>query len=156
MTTREYLELVVNIDYRINSLKERARLAKAKAEKITANYESIGGSGGTSSKIENGVIESLTYEEEISYILKEYDDFRKLVLSQIHRVDDNISATLLEEKYINGKSWKEVAYIFRNLHDSEYVRKEMHSKALRDFDRFNPQSTRKTPNIPQFPPISPL
>lgn len=148
MTAKEYLEQVIGIDKRINSLEHRLEMLKESAERITPMYGSISsGTRKSSDKLSENIGEKIDIEKEIITLKEEFKAFQIRVEKEIHRIPNNVYATLLAEKYINGTSWNEIAEII-GYNDVKYVRKILHSKALAEFERINPQNTRFLPCIP--------
>lgn len=147
MTTKEYLEQVTGIELRIRSLEENIERCRERAEKMTPSYSGSPGGSGQSDKISGNVGEKIDLEETLKELLHEFKSFEKRVTLEIHRIRNNTFATLLEDKYINGLTWDQITEKLGYM-DSDYVRKELHCKALRDFDLTTPENTRKNPVIP--------
>lgn len=147
MKTREYLEQATGIELRIRSLEERIMRCREYAERITPSYSNSAGGTGLCDKISGNVAEEIDLEKTLSELRNEFKGFEKRVTLEIHRIRNNTSATLLEEKYINGATWEEITDKL-GYKDCDYVRKELHNKALKDFEIANPENTRKTPFIP--------
>lgn len=147
MTTKEYLEIATGIDTRINSLSERIEILQCKAENITPTYSSTASSGNVSqSKMSDAVEEKVDYENQIQQIKDEFLLFKHRVEFEIQRIPNNIYATLLEEKYIKGKKWEDIAEII-GYSDIKYVREVIHNRALSEFEKITPENTRFVPCI---------
>lgn len=149
MTTKDYLETATGVDMRIASLNERIEELRCKAENITPSYGSgTGGSSVPKDKISDSVECITDLEAEIKCIRDEFVTFRHRVECEIQRIPDNVYATLLEEKYIKGKKWGDVAEKL-GYSDEKHVRESLHSKALSEFDKITPENTRFVPSILQ-------
>lgn len=147
MTAKEYLEIAINIDKRITSLTNRITYLRSNTERVTPVYEITarmsGCSGDTLSQVIGDILDSAS---EIAKIRDEFAKYRIRVEHEIQRIPNNIYATLLEERYINGKSWKEISEII-DYNDEKYVREVVHNQALKEFEKFTPENTRFVPSI---------
>lgn len=147
MTVKEYLEIATGIDKRIASLTDRIEMLRTRAESITPAYAAGGSGGGTpKDKLSAPVEEMVDSEREIRQIRNEFIEFRDRAEREIQRIPNNIYATLLEEKYIKGNPWGTVTDKL-GYSDEKYVREVLHSRALAEFDRITPESTRFVPSI---------
>lgn len=148
MTAKEYLQQGTNIQFRIKSLERSKEICFSRATKSTPSVSDVPPSmnSGTSSKVEDNVLDMVDYDEKIDNLTAQFKEFAFRAVCEINRIPNNISATILTNKYINGMTWEAIATELG--YDSDYVQKELHGKALSEFDKNNPENTRKSPVIP--------
>lgn len=128
MTPKEYLQ-----QYREAAKRARAALdhldeLRSMATRITPNY---GGEGGgthqTGDKLGAAVARIIDAENRVSDELEMLEAIEHEVLNTILRVKDATLSTLLYERYINGKTWEQIAV---DMHYSYRGVTKMHGRAL--------------------------
>lgn len=128
MTVKEYLSQAYRIDQRINSKLEQVASLRDLANKVTASYrtEPISTTRPGSSK-ENAIVKIIDLENQIDEDIDKLVDIKRDIMKVIKSVEQPEYNLLLELRYLNYKTWEEIAgimnYSWRNVH---YV----HSKAL--------------------------
>lgn len=147
MTTKEYLEIATDIDKRIASLTNRILYLRSRTERITPVY-GICTSASVSSgdELSQAIGDMVDSAAEIVQIRNEFAKYRTRVECEIQRIPNNIYATLLEEKYINGASWETVTEKI-GYSDVKHVREVLHSRALSEFEKITPENTRFVPSV---------
>lgn len=110
MTTKEYLEQVSDIEYRLRSLE--AELKDCEKEE---DFE-------FRDKLRSDILSDKEHRKELKLNIRR----------EIQSIPNNIYATLLTEKYIRGSTWEQVADAVG--YDKGHVRKELHQKALKCFE----------------------
>jgi DNA-directed RNA polymerase specialized sigma subunit len=129
MTTKEYLSQAFRLDQKINSKLEQVSRLRELATKATASIHAERVSGTRDrSPLENAVVKLVDLEREIDKDIVKLVDLKKEIMDVINSVEKPEYHLLLELRYLNYKTWEEIAdclnYSWRNVH---YV----HSKALR-------------------------
>ena len=119
MDTKEWLTQGKTINREIRALKD----AYEKAEKL---YQAYGTPIGKKYKD--------VLEAKISELTKTHTE----ILSAIYKVDNNILRTLLIERYINNKTWENVA--LRLGYDFYHVIKHLYPKAVAEIEKIKKAS----------------
>lgn len=135
MKVKKYLSQALWLDQRINSKLEQLETLRALVVKVTANLTEAKVSGGnnTKSHIENTIAKIVDLEKEINNDIDRLVDIKAEIMETISRVDDPICQLLLEMRYINGKSWDEVAIA---LGYSDSGIRKIHGRALKEIEVF--------------------
>lgn len=133
MTTKEYLGQISRLDRMIkNKLTELSQLKELSCglsgisteERVqtTPNHDKI---GTAYCKIEE-------MEENLDKLIDEYVDMKNIIIKQIDSIEDEIYYDILFSRYIEKKTFEEIAtdmhYSFRNT-------TRLHGKALRAFEK---------------------
>ena len=110
MTPKEYLLQYRDAVRRAAAAQDHLDELRAMAERITPNY---GGSGGgthqTGDKLGAAVARLVDAESRVSDELELLEATERDVISTIGKVTDGTLYTLLYERYINGKTWEQIA-----------------------------------------------
>lgn len=113
MTSQEaksYLMQYRDAVRRVTAAQDHIDELRAMAERITPNY---GGSGGgthqTGDKLGAAVARLVDAESRVSDELELLEATERDVISTIGKVTDGTLYTLLYERYINGKTWEQIA-----------------------------------------------
>jgi len=110
MTAKEYLSQARTIDQRLNSKLEQAKSLRSLAEIATTALSLTPHSGTRNvSEREGIIVRMLDLESGISADINELMDIRQEIMEIIQRVPVVEHRTLLELRYICGKSWDEIA-----------------------------------------------
>ncbi len=131
MTDKEYMLQILRIDDRIDSIKRdiEAQIER-KADTLSAtDYSKDRISGGGVNQDLSGIVAGI--EQCVEIQRKEIERLRGIkaeVRWVISQVMTNELAVLLTERYVHGKSWKELAGILS--YSEARVRGELHDRAL--------------------------
>lgn len=95
---------------RIAAASEHIMELRAMAERITPQYGSSGGgSHSTGDKLGAAVARIIDAENRVSDELELLEATEREVVSTISAVQDATLSTLLYERYVNGKTWEQIA-----------------------------------------------
>lgn len=110
MTPKEYLLQYRDAVRRATAAQDHLDELRAMAERITPNY---GGSGGgthqTGDKLGAAVARLVDAESRVSDELEVLEATEREVIGTIDKITDGTLHTLLYERYINGKTWEQIA-----------------------------------------------
>lgn len=146
MTAKAYLSQAMWLDsIIIQKLEEQERL-QALAEKMTPSYAEVKVSNGQhiNTREENNV-KLIDLKHETNEIIDRLVDLTQEIRCKIRQVEDPLDQLVLEMRYLNKKSWNEVAESLG--YDKRYTMK-LHARALKKIDRILKEDTkrhRKTP-----------
>ncbi|WP_353892919.1 DUF1492 domain-containing protein [Proteinivorax hydrogeniformans] len=134
MNAKEYLSQAMWLDQRINSKLEQLDTLRALAAKVGANLteEKVSGGNNIKSHVENTVAKIVDLENEINEDIDRLVDVKAEITGTINQVDDPISQIILEQRYINGKGWDEVA---REIGFDIRTAFRAHGKALKEIKK---------------------
>ncbi|WP_350343241.1 DUF1492 domain-containing protein [Proteinivorax tanatarense] len=134
MNAKEYLSQAMWLDQRINSKLEQLDTLRALAAKVGANLteEKVSGGNNIKSHVENTVAKIVDLENEINEDIDRLVDVKAEITGTINQVDDPISQIILEQRYINGKGWDEVA---REIGFDIRTAFRAHGKALKEIEK---------------------
>lgn len=130
MTDKEYMQQILRIDDRIDSIKRdiEAQIER-KADTLSAtDYSKDRISGGHCGDL-SGIVAGI--EQCVELQRKEIERLKAIkaeVRSVISQVRPNELAVLLTERYVQGRSWKDLANIL--YYSEARVRGELHDRAL--------------------------
>ena len=132
---KEYLSKVRYIDNEIDAKEEiksqmRKRLTSVKA----TQYREIDVQGGVRKTNEDRILEYVEYSEQINELIDKLIDLKMTTVEQIENIDDGLYRTILTERYINNKSWEDVA---KAINYGERRTLQYHNDALREFANVN-------------------
>lgn len=131
MTDKEYMQQILRIDDRIESIKRDIdSQIERKADTLSAtDYSKDRISGGGVNQDLSGIVAGI--EQCVELQRKEIERLRGIkaeVRWVISQVRPNELAVLLTERYVQGKSWKDLADIL--FYSEARVRGELHDRAL--------------------------
>ena len=128
MTPKEYLTQYRDAVRRALAAQEHLAELRAMAERITPNYN---GSGGVQSgdKLGSAVARIVDAEARVDAEIELLIATEREIERTINVVEDSTLRTLLYERYINGKTWEQIAVTM----DYSYVHivHRLHPQALR-------------------------
>ena len=130
MTAKEFLSQAYQIDLQINSKLEQVQSLRDLATKATAtlSHSPLAASPNTH-RMEDTIAKLVDLESEISADIDRLVEIKRTIMATIQRVAATEHRTLLELRYICGKTWEEIAaemyYSVRNVHI-------LHGAALRE------------------------
>lgn len=134
MNAKEYLSQAIWLDQRINSKLEQKEQLEALAKRVTVNFtqEKVSGGRATTSPMEDATVKLIDLCHEINDDIDELITLKAEILEIISKVDDPVSQLLLQMRYIEGKTWEEVAY------DLDYNSRtvfKIHGRALKEIEK---------------------
>lgn len=130
MTNKEYMQQILRIDDRIESIKRdiEAQIER-KADTLSAtDYSKDRISGGTCSDISSIVVSIEQCVEQQRREIERLNAIKAEVRWVIGQVKQNDLAMILTERYVRDKSWKEIAETLR--YSEARVRGALHDRAL--------------------------
>ena len=131
MTAKEYLKRYRTVNQYIDCKLEEIAQLRALATRISP-AERSDRDGNTSDKVGKTVAKIVDLEREVDRQIDELVEMRKEIEETISMIEDIDIRTVLEYRYINGFSWRRIAY---TMHYSEdHVTCYLHRKALRAVD----------------------
>ena len=121
MTAQEYFNQAYRLDQRINSKIEQLRTLNELALKATATYTGMPHSPNKGSQtMANTVDRIIDLQNEINRDIDELVDLNAEIRTVIDSVAETDLRLILEERYLNWKSWEQIAvtlgYNLRYLH----------------------------------------
>lgn len=133
MNAKEYLSQGIWLDQRINSKLEQVSSLRALATKVTTTFgEERVQSTKKQSPMEDTMVKLMDLENEINEDIDELIKLKAEILETINQVDDPVSQSLLEMRYIEGKTWEEVA---RGIGFDIRTAFRLHGKALKEIEK---------------------
>ena len=110
MTAKEYLCRGRRLNELIDSNLQELQRLRQLATSITPNYEGEPVSGREmKSKTEEIVVKICSLEEQIQSEIDDYVDVQREIHTAIESVDNPNERLLLRERYINFRSWEDIA-----------------------------------------------
>lgn len=133
MNAKEYLSQALWLDKIVNSKLEQLETLWAMATRMTARYSQVKVAGGNVSKnpVEKTIAKIADLQENINKDIDRFIDLKFEILEIIKQVRDPIDQIILEMRYINCKSWDEVA---ENLGYNRSTIFRIHGKILKEVD----------------------
>ena len=129
MTSKEYLLQYRDTVRRATAAQDHLEELRAMAERITPNYGSSGGGGKqTGDKLGAAVARLVDAESRVSDELELLEATEREVIGTIGKITDGTLHTLLYERYINGKTWKQIAVVMN--YSYQHIVHYLHPKAL--------------------------
>ncbi|MGI6449022.1 MAG: DUF1492 domain-containing protein [Desulfitobacteriia bacterium] len=113
MNAKEYLSQAFWLDQRINSKLEQLESLRSLATKVTTNLsqEKVSCGNDVTKIREKTIVKIIDLENEIDDDIDKLVDLKADIMEAIGQVDEPICQLLLEMRYINGKTWEEVASV---------------------------------------------
>ncbi len=126
---RNYLEQAYRIDQRINSKIEQVASLHSLATKANSTLTDMPGSPNRNiHRMEDIIVKIVDLENEINHDIDTLVDLKTEIMQVIKQVSDLELQTLLEQRYLNFRTWEQIAvdmgYNVRHLY-------RMHDKALK-------------------------
>lgn len=137
MTTKDWLSRAIHIDNEINQLLEEKTKVLSRATKSTTSLKSERVQTSRNNSSESKFLNYVAYSEIIDSRIDELYKTKRETVSAIWKMKNRTLRMLLFAKYIQGKSWEQVAEIIHR-QDVKWVRTGMHSKALNEVGEFIP------------------
>ena len=130
---------------RIDAMERKIRECEERASDTSAKLTDQHGNNDGISKLESNIDRAIDLEAELKEIVEDFKRFELKASQQIGKMPNSTYSGLLFNKYINGMTWEEIAEDLDK--GVEYVRKELHSKALAEFSNCYPDYPRFAPCI---------
>lgn len=128
MTAKEYMEQARYLDMQINSKIEQVRTLNELATKVTTVYSDMPHSPNKNTgRMEETIAKIIDLENEINRDIDALVDLKQEVKTAVSKIEDEKYRVLLELRYINQKSWEEIANQLG--YDLRYTHK-IHGRAL--------------------------
>jgi len=133
MNAKEYLSQAFRLDQRINSKLEQVASLKKMATKATACIQA-GRVSGTSQRgsREKALVKMIDLEYEIDADIDRLVDLKRAMFNFVANVNHGSHRMLLELRYLEEKTWEEVAETMG--YELRWVYR-LHSRALKEADR---------------------
>ena len=133
MTTKQYLNQVRNLDKRVNAKLDELSSLRALTEKVTASYsEKVQVS--ISDAFTSNVAKIIDLEREINVEIDRLIRLRERITKEIDNMPSNIYSALLSSRYLEGKTWEDIAEMLH--YDGRQIFR-IHENALKEFRRIN-------------------
>jgi DNA-directed RNA polymerase specialized sigma subunit len=133
MKAKEYLSQALWLNQRIDNKLEQLERLKAMAMRVTTNLtqEKVSGGYNERNPMENTIVKIMDLEREVNDEIDKLINLKQEILETISLVDDPMAQLLLEMRYINRRTWGEIAeelgYSDRGIH-------KIHGRALKEID----------------------
>ena len=133
MTAKEWLMRANGLDQQIKEMQESYQKALDESCNIVSVPRRVCVQESKKNTTERKMVSAAAYSEMISKKLSEYYEILTEITEKIERVHDNRLKTLLYARYINHKTWEQVA---ESMDLSEkWVRTSLHSQALQEIEK---------------------
>ena len=135
MNARKYLSQVYGLDTRINSKLEQAARLRALAQKTTTTFTTVRVKEPVRhSKMEDCVVRLVDLENEINRDIDQLVDLKRDVQHKIDSIENTDHKLLLELRYLNFKTWEQIAEEMHYSPESISWLHKLHRKALLKLD----------------------
>lgn len=132
MTAKEWLNRGRLLDKEINALIQAKENAYEDACRITANYsDDVRVQSSPRNAQETRLVNLADYERMINDEIDALYDIKQEIFRAVMAVPDPKHRTLLLERYVNLKTWEQIAVDMK--YSYHYVNKDLHEAALADF-----------------------
>jgi len=138
MTAKEYLKRYRTLNAYIDCKLEEVAQLRELSTRIspTAMFDR---NGNVSDKVGRTAAKIVDLEREIDREVDELVEMRKEIEETISKIEDIDIRTVLEYRYINGFSWRRIAY---TMHYSEkHITGYVHRKGLQEIEKLIPHDT---------------
>lgn len=134
VTAKEYLNQARVLDMLINTkqselYKLRLMATFVSSPSITEKVQSSGDN--TAMRIIDKIVD---LQNEINLEIDKLVDLKSQIRGEIKQINDPVERILLTERYINNKSWMEIANM---MHYTERQVHNIHGKSLKHFSKFH-------------------
>ena len=141
MNAKEYLSQAMWLDKIINNKLEQKERLESLTQKVTADFsmEKVSGGKVTTSPMEDATVKLIDLNYEINEDIDRLVDLKREIVKIIGQVEDVSFQLLLEMRYINNKSWDDVA---RDMgYDKRWIMR-LHGRALKEIDEILKEATK--------------
>lgn len=134
MGAKEYLSQAMWLDRIINNKLEQKEELESLAQRTTVDIsrEKVSGGRSTNSPMEDATVKLIDLCNEINDDIDKLVELKKEILETINQVEDFSCQLVLEMRYINNKSWDDVA---REMGYDRRTIFRMHGKALKEIEK---------------------
>lgn len=129
MDIKEWLKRARALDREVKELREATMKSLSIAQGSGVDYSGERVQSSSDNGIESKFI---TYTDNAILLerkIEELEEYRKKVLTVIYSIDDTVLRTLLIARYINCKTWEQIAEDMG--YSEKWVKTGLHSKALK-------------------------
>lgn len=133
MDIKEWLKRARALDREVKELREATMKSLSIAQGSGVDYSGERVQSSSDNGIESKFI---TYTDNAILLerkIEELEEYRKKVLTVIYSIDDTVLRTLLIARYINCKTWEQIAEDMG--YSVKWVKTGLHSKALKQADK---------------------
>lgn len=128
MTVKEFLQRGKNLNVEAEQLKSAKKRAWDMACGITVSTESEKVQTSTDNSVEKKMIEYAEFSKMLDIKIAELIEHQKKMLQIINKIDNTSYRTLLIARYINCKTWEQIAEDMG--YSDKWVRTSLHGRAL--------------------------
>lgn len=134
MGAKEYLSQAIWLDQRINSKLEQKKQLETLATRVTVDFtkEKVSGGRSTNSPMEDATVKLIDLCYEINEDIDKLVGLKAEILETISKVDDPVSQLLLQMRYIEGKTWEDVASALNYNNRTVF---KIHGRALKEIEK---------------------
>lgn len=134
MTAKEYLNQARTLDLLINAKQSELYRLKLMATSISSPVISEKVQSGGENNAMQIIDKIVDLQNEINLEIDKLVDLKSQIRDEIKQVNDPVERILLTERYINNKSWMEIANM---MHYTERQIHNIHGKSLKHFSKFH-------------------
>ena len=134
MTVKEYLAQTIWLNKSIDSKLEYLESLKLLTMKVTASYSQDKPEKrqpGKSCRMEEALVKVIDLENEVTADIDRLIDLKREIGGYIRELEDPRYRLILENRYLNNKSWEEVTEIFG--YDKRWIYR-IHNEALKEIE----------------------
>lgn len=133
MNVKEYLSQAIWLNQRINRKLEQANSLRILASKVTTTFgEERVQSTKNQSPMEEIIVKLVDLENEVNEDIDQLIKLKAEIVETINEVDDPIYQLVLQIRYIDGKTWEEVA---KSIGYDRRTIFRIHGKALKEIEK---------------------
>ena len=133
MTAKEYLSQLTNIHLRIEAMERVVEECYSRATKVTTGFSDVPSGTPNGNSTEEWFLRYTEKKESLKALCDELEMFAYKITREINTMSNNTYTALLINKYVCNRTWEQVAGdLGMNM---DYVKGELHSKALTAFER---------------------
>lgn len=134
MTVKDWLSRGYKLDNEINALLEAQQKAFSQATNATSSTTDERVQATQLNTAEMRFLGYASYSEKINKRIDDLYCVKLEIQEAINKVDDNVSRILLIHRYINFKTWEQIAVDLNYTY--EWVIKRLHPQALKNIKEF--------------------
>lgn len=134
MTAKEYLNQARVLDMLINAKQSELYSLKLMATSISSPVISEKAQSGGENNTMRIIDKIVDLQNEINLEIDKLVDLKSQIRNEIKQINNPVERILLTERYINNKSWLEIAKV---MHYTERQVHNIHGKSLKHFSKFH-------------------
>ena len=131
MTAKEYLRRVRHLDSTISAKLEQIETLHAQVTKTTSVLSDMPRSGGEQDRLAKTIAKIVDLKKKLRDEIEEYIELKEEAIELIDSMSDGRHRLVLTYRYINGKTWEEIAVEMHYTYKWVHV---LHGQALADFE----------------------